>query len=159
VLLDVVKWQVIRLATLRRAPDGTRLRASALRLLTCMLSHIQEQEWLDNHRLVTWPSYAEITKETALSKGSIGPARQELIAIGLITPLAGAHKRGGDDPIAAYVIHTRITRSPEQERMALHRRKLKRRYRHYKADQNADTRRTSAAPGPEADRPGLQHPR
>jgi hypothetical protein len=57
----------------------------------------------------------------SLSKGSIMPARQELIAAGLILLLAGAHKRGGDDPIAVYQIFTRIMRSPEQARMAEHR--------------------------------------
>jgi hypothetical protein len=79
-----------------------------------MLAHAREQDWQDDQQLITWPSYAELTKETALYRGSIGPARQELIAAGLILPLAGAHKRGGDDPIAAYKIHTTIIRSPDQ---------------------------------------------
>jgi hypothetical protein len=35
-----------------------------------------------------------LTKETALSTGSITPARQEPIAAGLILPLAGALERG-----------------------------------------------------------------
>jgi hypothetical protein len=111
-LLDVARWEVIKLAALRSAPDGTRLRVCALRLLTSMLAHAREQDWVDDRELITWPSYAELTKKTALSKGSIGPARQELIAAGLILPLAGAHKRGGDDPVAAYRIHTKIVHSP-----------------------------------------------
>jgi hypothetical protein len=43
-LLDIARWEVVKLAALRRAPDGTRLRASALRLLISMLSHSAEQE-------------------------------------------------------------------------------------------------------------------
>jgi hypothetical protein len=150
-LLDVVRWEVLKIATLRRAPDGTRLRASAIRLLTAMLAHVQEQEWHDRRRLVTWPCYRELTRETALSKGSIGPARQELIAFGLIAPLAGAHKRGGCDPVAAYLIHTKIIRSPEQQQMAEHRAKVRRKHRRYKEDQramgaaHADARRAPAA--------------
>jgi hypothetical protein len=76
-------------------------------------------------------------EETALSKGSIGPARQEFIAAGLILPLAGAHKRGGDDPIAAYRIFTSITRSPEQTRMAEHRHELRKRHCQHKEDRRA----------------------
>jgi hypothetical protein len=58
--------------------------------------------------------------ETALSKGSIGPARQKLVAAGFAVRLVGAHKRGGPDPVAAYQIHTRITASDEQREMQQH---------------------------------------
>ena len=64
--LDVVRWEVIKRAALRRAPDGTRLRASAFKLLTAMLASAQEQEWQDNRRIVTWPCYRELTRATAL---------------------------------------------------------------------------------------------
>jgi hypothetical protein len=52
-LLDIVRWEIIKLATLRAAPDGTRLRACALRLLTSMLVHARDQDWVDNRELVT----------------------------------------------------------------------------------------------------------
>jgi hypothetical protein len=122
--LDVVRWEVIKRAALRRAPDGTRLRASAFKLLTAMLASAQEQEWQDNRRIVTWPCYRELTRATAL------------IAFGLIAPLAG-HKRGGNDPIAAYEVFTRIRRSSEQARMAEHRHELRKRHRQYKEDRRA----------------------
>jgi hypothetical protein len=134
--IDICRWEIVKLAALRCAPDGTRLRASAMRLLIAMLAAAEEQAWLDEGRLYTWPYYAQLTRQTALSKGSIGPARQKLIAFGLIAPMAG-HKRGGCDPIASYEIFRQITRSPEQQQMAAHRHELHRRYRRYKEDQRA----------------------
>jgi hypothetical protein len=140
-LLDIARWEVVRLATLRRAMDGDRLGAASLRLLVSMLTHAQEQEWLDNRQLVTWPSYSEITKETGLSKGSITPARQELIAAGLAVPLKGLHERGGWDPIAAYRIFMKITPSAEQNEMQDHLAQIRRRWRIHKADQREIERR------------------
>ena len=99
-LLDATRWEIVKLAALRCTPDGTRLRASAFRLLVAMLAAAEERVWADERRLYTWPCYAQLTRQTALSKGSIGPARQDLSAAGLILRLAGAHKLGGDDPIA-----------------------------------------------------------
>jgi hypothetical protein len=88
-LLDVVRWQVIKLAALRCSPDGTRIRANSFCLLVAMLAAADERVWQDDRRLYTWPCYAQLTKQTTLSKGLIGPARQELIAASLILPLAG----------------------------------------------------------------------
>ena len=53
--------------------------------------------------------------QTALSKGSIGPARQELIAAGLILPLTGRPQARWQRSDRHNRIFTAITRSPEQQ--------------------------------------------
>jgi hypothetical protein len=54
-LLDVVRWQVIKLAALRCSPDGTRIRANSFCLLVAMLAAAEERVWQNDRRLYKRP--------------------------------------------------------------------------------------------------------
>jgi hypothetical protein len=101
-LPDVACWQIMYTAATR-----CRVGASAMRMLAVMLRHASLEEWRENARLLSWPSYAEFKREARLPHGSITHARQELIAAGLIQRAPG-HQRGGDDPTACYCINPRV---------------------------------------------------
>jgi hypothetical protein len=117
--LDSIRWQVVQLAT-QRHRNGVQLRCAPFKLLVSMLRHCQEHEWAVNRRLLTWVSYKEVEQDTGLSPGTIGYARQQLVACGLVAPVDGMHKRGGADPTAVYEIFVRIMPSPGQKAAAEH---------------------------------------
>jgi hypothetical protein len=115
--LDAIRWHVICTATQRR-PSRIELRSAAFHLLVAMLCHCQEYEWVVNHRHICWPTLREIVPVTDMGEGSIGWAREQLVAVGLVTRIDDLYKRAGADPVAAYRIHTEITHSPAQQAAA-----------------------------------------
>jgi hypothetical protein len=115
--LDAARWLVVVKAT-ERHPSRIELRSAAFHLLVAMLRSCQEREWMDNHRLICWPTLREIVQATGMGEGSIGWARAQLTAVGLIARIDGMHKRGGADPTAAYRIYTELARSPAQQAAA-----------------------------------------